>query len=42
MTMATGRADQFQADLLREALRRGLPGEAIVTDPDVLASLSSD
>ena len=42
MTMATGRADQFQADLLREALRRGLPGGAIVTDPDVLASLSSD
>ena len=42
MTLATGRADQFQADLLREALRRGLPGEAIVTDPDVLASMSSD
>ena len=42
MTMATGRADQLKADLLREALRRGLPGEAIVTDPDVLASLSSD
>ena len=42
MTMATGRANQSQADLLREALRRGLPGEAVVTDPDVLASLSSD
>jgi len=42
MTMATGRANQSQADLLREALRRGLPGEAIITDPDVLASLSSD
>src|SRR6185437_3262993 len=42
MTMATGRADQSQTDLLREALRRGLPGEAVITDPDVLASLSSD
>jgi len=42
MTMATGRADQSQADLLREALRRGLPGDAVITDPDVLASLSSD
>ena len=42
MTMATGRANQSQADLLREALRRGLPGEAVITDPDVLASLSSD
>jgi glycolate oxidase len=41
MTLATGRADQFHADL-REALSRGLPGEAIVTDPDVLASMSSD
>src|SRR6476661_7427541 len=42
MTMATGRANQSQADLLREALRRGLPGDAVITDPDVLASLSSD
>ena len=37
MTMAGERAD-----LLREELRRCLPGESIVTDPDVLASLSSD
>src|SRR5438045_6591852 len=37
MTMAGERAD-----LLREALRRDLPSDAVITDPDVLASLSSD
>ena len=41
MTMATGRADQFQADLL-EALGRDLPADRIVTDPDVLAALTHD
>ena len=30
------------AEVLVEALSRGLPGDRIVTDPDVLASISSD
>jgi len=30
------------ADVLVEALRRGLPGDRLVVDPDVLAAISHD